>query len=93
MEINPNLSQNARRDAKLFIAAHAGSEKAYSQLMGRYKEAIYFMLHRMIENKLDVEELVVEAFGKTYANIHKYEPKFVFSTWLFCIVFNNAIDP
>ncbi len=92
MEINPNLSENARRDAELIVAARSGVEKAFAQLMSRYKDAIYFMLLRMVKNKLDAEELTIEAFGKAFTNIHQYEPQFAFSTWLFCIASNNAID-
>jgi len=92
MEINPNLSENARRDAELIIAARSGVEKAFAQLMLRYKDAIYFMLLRMVKNKQDAEELTMEAFGKAFTNIHQYEPHFAFSTWLFCIASNNAID-
>ncbi len=92
MEINPNLSENARHDAELIIAARSGVEKAFAQLMSRYKEAIYFMLLRMVKNKLDAEDLTIEAFEKAFANIHQYEPQFAFSTWLFCIASNTAID-
>jgi len=92
MEINPNLSENARRDAELIVAARSGVEKAFTQLMSRYKDAIYFMLLRMVKNKQDAEELTMEAFGKAFTNIHQYEPHFAFSTWLFCIASNNAID-
>jgi len=92
MEINPNLSDNAKRDAELIVAARAGVENAFSQLMMRYKDSIYFMLLRMVKNKLDAEELTNEAFGKAFININQYEPQFAFSTWLFCIASNNAID-
>ena len=92
MEINPNLSDNARHDVELVIAARAGDEKAYSRLMKRYKDAIYFMLLKMVNNKTDAEDLAIEAFGKAFANIHQYEPQFAFSTWLFRIASNNAID-
>jgi len=92
MEINPNLSENARHDAELIIAARSGVEKAFSQLMKRYKDAIYFMLLRMVKNKLDAEDLTMEAFGKAFTNINQYEPQFAFSTWLFRIASNNAID-
>jgi len=92
MEINPNLSENAKRDAELIVAARSGVEKAFAQLMTRYKDPIYFMLLRMVKNKLDAEDLTIESFGKAFANIHQYEPHFAFSTWLFCIASNNAID-
>jgi len=92
MEINPNLSDNARHDAELILAARSGVENAFAQLMKRYKDAIYFMLLKMVNNKTDAEDLTIEAFGKAFININQYEPRFAFSTWLFSIASNNAID-
>jgi RNA polymerase sigma factor (sigma-70 family) len=92
MEMNPNLSENARHDAELINAASAGVEKAFTQLMKRYRDSIYFMLLKMVNNKTDAEDLTIEAFGKAFTNINQYEPQFAFSTWLFRIASNNAID-
>jgi len=92
MEMNPNFSENARRDAELIFAARSGVENAFDQLMKRYKDAIYFMLLKMVNNKTDAEDLTIEAFGKAFINIRQYEPRFAFSTWLFSIASNNAID-
>jgi len=92
MEINPNLSGNAKHDVELVLAAKAGSEKAFFALMQRYKDTIYFMLLKMVNNKTDAEDLTIEAFGKAFTNIHQYTPQFAFSTWLFRIASNNAID-
>jgi len=92
MEINPNLSGNARHDVELVIAAREGDEKAFVALMRRYKDTIYFMLLKMVNNKTDAEDLTIEAFGKAFTNIHQYAPQFAFSTWLFRIASNNAID-
>ena len=92
MKTNINLSENARRDGELIIAARLGVEKAFEQLMKRYKNAIYFMLLKMVNNRTDAEDLTIEAFEKAFINIHQYDPQFAFSTWLFCIASNNAID-
>jgi RNA polymerase sigma factor (sigma-70 family) len=92
MEINPNLSGNAKHDVELVIAARDGDEKAFVSLMRRYKDTIYFMLLKMVNNKTDAEDLTIEAFGKAFTNIHQYAPQFAFSTWLFRIASNNAID-
>jgi len=92
MEISSNLSDNARHDVELVISARKGDQKAFAQLMKRYKDAIYFMLLKMVNNKTDAEDLTIEAFGKAFTNIHQYEPQFAFSTWLFRIASNNAID-
>jgi RNA polymerase sigma factor (sigma-70 family) len=92
METSPNLSENARHDTELISAARAGVENAFEQLMKRYKDAIYYMILKMVNNKTDAEDLTIEAFGKAFTNIHQYEPRYAFSTWLFSIASNNAID-
>lgn len=92
MKTNLNLSENAICDAELISDARSGVEKAFSQLMTKYHDVIYFMMLRMAKNKFDAEELTIEAFGKAFTNLHQYEPQFAFSTWLFCIASNNAID-
>jgi len=92
MEKNPHYSENAKLDTELVIAACSGDERAFALLMARYKDAIYFMLFRMVYSKSDAEDLTIEAFGKAFTNIHQYEPHYAFSTWLFCIASNGAID-
>ncbi|MGM0408425.1 MAG: sigma-70 family RNA polymerase sigma factor, partial [Bacteroidota bacterium] len=92
MEINPNLSEKAKHDYKLVRLAVKGDEKAYAELLGRYKDAIYYMLLKMVNNKSDAEDLTIEAFGKAFKNLAQYTPNYAFSTWLFKIATNNCID-
>jgi RNA polymerase sigma factor (sigma-70 family) len=92
MELNPQLSDKAQYDFLLVEAALTGEEKAFAKLMSRYKDAIYFMLLKMVNNKNDAEDLTLEAFGKAFKNLHQYSPNFAFSTWLFKIATNNCID-
>lgn len=89
---NANLSDKARKDFELVQAALTGDENAFARLLGRYKDAIYFMLLKMVNNKSDAEDLTLEAFGKAFKNLHQYSPNFAFSTWLFKIASNNCID-
>ncbi|MDX9883578.1 MAG: sigma-70 family RNA polymerase sigma factor [Prolixibacteraceae bacterium] len=92
MDLNHQLSDKAQQDFVLVEAALAGDEKAFAKLMGRYKDAIYFMLLKMVNNKSDAEDLTIEAFGKAFKNLHQYSPSYAFSTWLFKIASNNCID-
>ncbi|MBI9060116.1 sigma-70 family RNA polymerase sigma factor [Labilibaculum sp. DW002] len=92
MEINPNLSEKAQHDYRLVLSAISGTQKAYEELFKRYKDAIFFMLLKMVNNKNDAEDLTFEAFGKAFRNIKQYSPKYAFSTWLFKIASNNCID-
>ena len=92
MEINPNFSEQARKDYNTVCSAIEGNENAYTELMRRYKDAIYYLLLKMTNNKSDAEDLTMEAFGKAFKNIKQYSPKYAFSTWLFKIASNNCID-
>jgi len=92
MEVNPNFSANALNDFNLVGRAKEGDQKAYAELMQRYKDSIYFMALKMVNNKDDAMDLTVETFGKAFENIEKYKPDFAFSTWLFRIATNNCID-
>ncbi|NOY36506.1 MAG: RNA polymerase sigma factor [Chlorobi bacterium] len=92
MEINENLSEKARFDLGLVQKALDGSEHAYSELMKRYRDAIYYMLLKMVNSPVDAEDLTIEAFGKAFKNLDQYTPNFAFSTWLFKIATNNCID-
>ena len=92
MEINQNLSEKAQFDYRLVQLALNGDQKAYAELMDRYRDAIYFMLLKMVNNKSDAEDLTIEAFGKAFKNLRQYTPNYAFSTWLFKIATNNCID-
>lgn len=93
MEVNSNLSGKAQHDYQLvLLAVEKGDQKAYAELMNRYKDSIYFMLLKMVNNRDDAEDLTIEAFGKAFKNIHQYTPDYAFSTWLFKIATNNCID-
>lgn len=92
MEINPNFSENAKNDLRLVGRAIAGEQKAYAELMARYRDAIYFILLKMVNNRDDANDLAIETFAKAFQNLEKYKPDYAFSTWLFKIATNNCID-
>ncbi len=85
-------SDKAKYDMDLVQKAIDGNQQAYGELMARYKDSIYFMLLKMVNNKSDAEDLTIEAFGKAFKNIKQYSPNYAFSTWLFKIASNNGID-
>lgn len=92
MEVTNGLSDNAAADMALVKEARRGNEKAFARLMNRYRDSIYYMLLKMVNNQSDAEDLTIEAFGKAFRNLDSYTPKFAFSTWLFKIATNNCVD-
>lgn len=92
MELINELSDKAKNDLMLVNQAKKGDEKAFASLMNRYRDSIYYMLLKMVNNAHDAEDLTIEAFGKAFRNIESYTPKYAFSTWLFKIATNNCVD-
>lgn len=94
-ELDPseNLTTKAVYDYKLIqLALHKGDQKAYAELLHRYRESVYFTMLRMCNNKDDADDLTIEAFGRAFKRLDQYTPTYAFSTWLFKIASNNAID-
>ena len=95
MEVNNNkqFSNKALEDFRLIDKAlEDGDEQAFAELMQRYKMAVYHMILKMVRNVDDAEDLTIEAFAKAFKNLHKFKKDYTFSTWLFRIATNNAID-
>lgn len=89
---NNNLSDKGKRDLALVEKALNGDQMAYGKLMEMYRESIYYMMLKMVRTEDDAEDLTIEAFGKAFNRLHQYSPSYAFSTWLFKIASNNAID-
>jgi len=92
MEVNANFTDNAKNDYQLVLKARAGSQKAFADLMQRYKDSIYFMSLKMVNNREDAMDITVETFAKAFEKLDKYQPDYAFSTWLFRVATNNCID-
>jgi RNA polymerase sigma factor (sigma-70 family) len=88
-----NLTTKAVYDYKLVqLAISKGDQKAYAELLSRYRESVYYMMLKMVNNKDDADDLTIEAFGRAFKKLDQYTPNYAFSTWLFKIASNNAID-
>ncbi|MEQ9404231.1 MAG: sigma-70 family RNA polymerase sigma factor [Cyclobacteriaceae bacterium] len=92
-ELNRQFSDKALRDFKLIdLATQGNDDSAYAELMDRYKKPVYHMVLKMVRNVDDAEDLTIEAFAKAFKNLSRFKKDYTFSTWLFRIATNNAID-
>jgi len=93
MELNKNFSEKALEDFRLIdMAVEYKDQQAYAELMKRYKRPVYHMILKMVRNVDDAEDLTIEAFAKAFKNLSRFKKDYTFSTWLFRIATNNAID-
>lgn len=93
MEVKRQFSEKALQDFKLIDRATLeNDESAFADLMSRYKKPVYHMVLKMVRNVDDAEDLTIEAFAKAFRNLARFKKDYTFSTWLFRIATNNAID-
>ncbi len=91
-ELGSNLTEKGQHDYNLVQLALEGDQRAFAELLDRYRDSVYFMILKMVNNKDDADDLTIEAFGKAFKRLSQYTPNFAFSTWLFKIASNNCID-
>lgn len=92
MEIEYEGSFKAEVDRGMVERVRAGDETAFTFLVSKYRRSVYFVILKMVKNPNDAQDLSQETFTKAYANIHKFDDRFAFSTWLFRIATNTCID-
>jgi RNA polymerase sigma-70 factor (ECF subfamily) len=86
----PDLA--AKSDQDIVALARAGEEAGYRELIRRYERPLFSLLYRMVRDRELAEDLAQETFVKALNAIESYRPEFKFSSWIFKIANNAAID-
>lgn len=81
-----------RTDQEVVALAKQGSELAFRELVRRYERPVFSLIFRMVRNKELAEDLSQETFIKVLNAVGTYRPEFKFSSWVFKIANNAAID-
>jgi RNA polymerase sigma-70 factor (ECF subfamily) len=82
----------ALSDQEVVLRARAGSERAYRELVRRYERPIFSLVYRMVRDRELAEDLAQETFVKALNALDSYRPEYKFSSWIFKISNNAAID-
>lgn len=83
----PNLT-----DQEIVVLARKGQEPAYRELVRRYERPVFSLIYRMVRNRELAEDLAQDTFVKVLNALGTYRPEFKFSSWVFKIANNVAID-
>jgi RNA polymerase sigma factor (sigma-70 family) len=76
---------------ELLEAARSGEESAFEKLCAPTKGRIYQTLHRITKNHEDAEDALQESLLSAYMNLHRFDGRSSFSTWLTRIGINAAL--
>ncbi len=79
-------------DREVVALAKAGREAAYRELLRRYERPVFSLIYRMVRDRALAEDLAQETFIKVLNALESYRPEYKFSSWIFKIANNAAID-
>ncbi|HUP61550.1 MAG TPA: sigma-70 family RNA polymerase sigma factor [Thermoanaerobaculia bacterium] len=79
-------------DRTLVSRVVEGDRDLFSVLVSRYEKRVINYVYRITHRYEDAHDLTQEIFVKVYLALDRYDPKYQFSTWLFRIAQNSAID-
>ncbi|CAN5508094.1 RNA polymerase sigma factor RpoE [soil metagenome] len=85
-------SASSEHDRELVEKALAGHEASYAALVEKYRGPLGRHISRLVRDASLIDDLVQEAFIKAFSSLPSYSPAFAFSTWLYKIASNHAID-
>ena len=86
------VSSDPLSDAAIMLRAAAGDEAGFSYLAQKYHRPIFHFLFRMVRNQAIAEELAQEVFLRVYRSRQSYRAEARFSTWLYRIATNLAVN-
>jgi len=89
-EVNAALDPGS--DAAVMLRLAAGDEAAFNFLVGKYHRAMIHFLFRMVHNQAVAEELAQEVFLRVYRSRESYRAEAKFTTWLYRIATNLAVN-
>src|SRR2546429_6660526 len=81
-----------RSDVQLMLDVQAGDEQSFALLLHRYRTPLVNFLYRMVRNREQAEDLAQEVFLRVYRAREDYVPSAKFTTWLFRIATNLALN-
>lgn len=84
------LDENA--DWQLMARLETGDPSAFEELLGRHRRRVIRWLYRLVRNYAVAEELAQEVFLRVYRSRENYQPAARFTTWLYRIATNRALN-
>lgn len=90
--VNKPIDTSSLTDLEIIELCLNGSKDCFEAIVTRYKNLVYSVVLRMINDHEEANDLSQEIFIKLYKNLDKYSPEFKFSTWVIRISTNHVID-
>jgi RNA polymerase sigma-70 factor, ECF subfamily len=84
--------EDPRTDAQIAADVLAGDTESFSVLVDRHQRRVFNVVHRMVANRSDAEDLSQEIFCKLYQQLERYDQTLPLENWLIRIATNHTIN-
>ena len=82
----------AQEDASLVHETLGGNQLSFQLLIERYQERVFGLVRHYTKSPVEVEDIVQDTFIKVYRKLSSFQHQSSFSTWLYRIAINTALD-
>ena len=89
---NAGVSGEGQTDAEVMLRVKAGDDSAFDYLVQKYRRPMVSFMYRMAHNAAAAEDLAQEVFLRVYRSRESYEASAKFTTWLYRIATNLAVN-
>jgi len=79
-------------DEALVASCRSGNRTAFATLVGRYERPVFNVAFRMLGDRDEARDVAQTAFLKVLENLHKFDPRYRFFSWLYKIALNEVYD-
>jgi len=86
------MHEVAREDDQLVVEALGGNALSFQLLVERYQERIFALARHYTKSAVEVEDIAQDTFLKAYRRLETFQRQSSFSTWLYRIAVNTALD-
>jgi len=86
------VDYNRLSDQEIVERARQGRESAFRELIRRYERPVFSLIFRLVRDRERAEDLAQETFIKVLNALDRYDPSYKFSSWIFKIAHNTALD-
>jgi RNA polymerase sigma-70 factor (ECF subfamily) len=92
VEVDTSLPEAGRSDAEIMLQVKAGDDSAFEYLVQKYRRPMMNFMFRMAHSSAAAEDLAQEVFLRVYRSRESYEASAKFTTWLYRIATNLAVN-
>jgi RNA polymerase sigma-70 factor (ECF subfamily) len=84
--------ENTAEDQDLVRRCQSGDDAAFEELVRKYQQTLFNVIHHNIGRRSDVEDIAQKIFSKLYFSLHKFDPNRPFFPWVYRIAINQCYD-